>query len=57
MSLTDSIPWVCHFSYFMGGGGVWFGGFWGGVTWFSGEMEERGEESTATEYKRRTIEN
>ena len=24
----------------------------GGVTWFSGEMEERGEESTATEYKK-----
>ena len=40
------------------GGGGWFGGFLGGgVTWFSGEMEERGEESTATEYKRRTIEN
>ena len=40
------------------GGGGWFGGFFGGgVTWFSGEMEERGEESTATEYKRRTIEN
>ena len=58
MSLTDSIPWVCHFSYFIGeGGGLedFFGG--GGVTWFSGEMEERGEESTATEYKRRTIEN
>ena len=43
--------------FYGGGGGVWFGGFLGGVTWFSGEMEERGEESTATEYKRRTIEN
>ena len=29
----------------------------GGVTWFSGEMEEKGKESTATEYKRGTIEN
>ena len=58
MSLTDSIPWVCHFSYFMRGGGCGLEDFWGGgVTWFSGEMEERGEESTATEYKRRTIEN
>ena len=42
----------------MGGGeGCGLEDFWGGVTWFSGEMEERGEESTATEYKRRTIEN
>ena len=39
-----------------GGGGVWWI-FGGGVTGFSGEMEARGEESTATEYKRRTIEN
>ena len=41
---------------FYGGGVVWriLGG---GVTWFSGEMEEKGKESTATEYKRGTIEN
>ena len=43
--------------FYGGGGGVVWRIFGGGVTWFSGEMEERGEESTATEYKRRTIEN
>ena len=42
--------------FYGGGGGLEdFGG--GGVTWFSGEMEEKGKESTATEYKRGTIEN
>ena len=40
----------------MGGGGG-LEDFGGGVTWFSGEMEEKGKESTATEYKRGTIEN
>ena len=40
-----------------GGGGVGGGVGGGGVTWFSGEMEEKGKESTATEYKRGTIEN
>ena len=42
---------------FYGGGGGGLEDFGGGVTWFSGEMEEKGKESTATEYKRGTIEN
>ena len=44
MSLTDSIPWVCHFSYFMGeGGGLedFFGG--GGSPGCQGKWRREGK--------------
>ena len=41
MSLTDSIPWVCHFSYFMGRG-VGLEDFGGDHLVFRGNGGERG---------------